>query len=383
MLFRKKNAKEERSDHWDYDALALESLSHLCVQGMVIEDAFVIEDKDIYVYVDVIEKANNVAQIIFQLHHEWLEEPILESVAASGNDMAEAIALACENFLQNVLQLYIQAVEHKKAVDRVIGFTQLRHYFQVYCSPVNGLGKREGFMDKDFWEMLKEEVIKRLGNKKIYWVKVFTSKNKAKVLCEVRINGVEDSELSERLLPYAENWDCISAYHTEKQCFLIVQEEQTYEPADFTKEEIVRYTNKAIRLFEKCKDKDAYRKLKDQLISACKDDSLAYEIVAFLPELYCQYAYPEVEVGNRLFLVQKGKETRELYQSQVRSFSYIEETLRTHMKEQDVSMDTIQQVLQFSANARAIQQALAQGDRKEELYLPGIGYYARNDYILR
>ena len=59
---------------------------------------------------------------------------------------------------------------------------------------------------------------------------MFASKTRSKVLCEVRINGREDSELSELLLPYAQNWDCIGSYHTEKQNFLLIQEERSYEP---------------------------------------------------------------------------------------------------------------------------------------------------------
>lgn len=49
--------------------------------------------------------------------------------------------------------------------------------------------------------MLKQKLQLRLGNKKAYWIKVFASKTRSKVLCEVRINGREDSELSELLLP--------------------------------------------------------------------------------------------------------------------------------------------------------------------------------------
>ena len=43
----------------------------------------------------------------------------------------------------------------------------------------------------------------------------------------------------------------------------------------------------------------------------------------------------------------------------------------------------VENVISFSANARAIQKAMDNGDALDELMIPGIGYYARNDYIMR
>lgn len=382
MVFRRKKHKNTAEESIDFHALVLEQLEHMCEEGQILDDAFVLEAQDIYIYADVISVEHNVAQIVFQLHHEWLDDAILESVAASGLNAQEAVTLACEDFYRHTLQLYLRALQGK-AEETVFGFTQLRHYFQVYRNEIHGIGKREGLIEQDFWEMLKQKLQLRLGNKKAYWIKVFASKTRSKVLCEVRINGREDSELSELLLPYAQNWDCIGSYHTEKQNFLLIQEERSYEPSDFTGDNIRQYTRKAIKWYEKCGSKEEHRKLREQLIRLCKDDSLAYEIFSFVPEIYCKYAYPKVEYGSRLFLIQKDQKTRELYQSQLQSFSYIEETVMEHLKRDHVNRSIIENVISFSANARAIQKAMDNGDALDELMIPGIGYYARNDYIMR
>lgn len=385
MLFKKKKNREEEfsSRTLDYNTLALQILSRLCQDGTLQDDAFVIDDEDIYVYADVISLDNNVAQVVFQMHHPWLEDPVIESVAASGDTREEALDLACENFYDHILSVFLMAIHHPNSYEQVEGFTTERHYFHVYRSKVNGLGKREGIMEGDFWDMLQDKIIARLGNKKAYWIKVFTSKNKNKVLCEVRINGKEASELSESLLAYAESWDCLGTYHTEKQCFLLIQDERSYEESDFAKDEIIEYTKKAIKLFEKCKSSEEHKKIRAQLIKQCKDDSLAYELFAFVPELYCTYAYAEVEFGDKLFLVQKDKKTRKLYQTQLQSFPYIEECIMDHLNNDDVSAETIQRVTAFSANARAIRKAVKEGDNLKDLLIPGIGYFAKADYILR
>lgn len=382
MLFGKKE-KNNVEKNMNYNFLTLEILTRLCPEGVVIDEAFVIEEKDIYIYLDVVLFEQNVAQVIFQLHHAWLDYPIIESIAACGESEEEALGLACENFYHNILTIFIMAVNQTSSSEMVEGFTQERHYFHVYRSKVNGLGKREGIMEGDFWDLLKDEIVKRLGNKKAYWVKVFTSKNKNRVLCEVRINGEEAADLSECLLSYAQNWDCLGTYHTEKQGILLIQDEDSYEESEFTKEDIKEYTYKAIKLFEKCKDHESYKKIRSQLIKICKDDSLAYEIFSFVPEIYCKHAYKSVEFGDKLFMVQKDKGTRELYQSQVQSFRYIEEAVNEHIEESEINRLIIEQVIHYSANARAIEKAVDGGDVLDELCIQGIGYYVKNDYILR
>lgn len=84
MVFRRKKQKNTAEEAVDFHALVLEQLEHLCEDGQILDDAFVLEAEDIYIYADVISVEHNVAQIIFQLHHEWLDDAILESVAASG-----------------------------------------------------------------------------------------------------------------------------------------------------------------------------------------------------------------------------------------------------------------------------------------------------------
>ena len=86
MVFRRKKHKNTAEESIDFHALVLEQLEHMCEEGQILDDAFVLEAQDIYIYADVISVEHNVAQIVFQLHHEWLDDAILESVAASGSN---------------------------------------------------------------------------------------------------------------------------------------------------------------------------------------------------------------------------------------------------------------------------------------------------------
>lgn len=384
-MFRKKRVKEAPSDesktlNQDTQLLILEALRSLYSEGIILNDAFVLEADDIYIYVDLISIENNVAQIAFQVHHEWLDDAIIESVVASGSDVNDAIDNACMSFSKHVLDLIIEGIHHPKSCDVVEGVTQERHYFYIYRSEVFGIGKREGIVNKDFWDMIHTSLIDRLGNRKTYWIKIFTSKEKNKVVCEARINHIKDTEITKTLVSYAENWDCLSDYYTEKQCFLLVQDDMSYVNFNHSVEEIADLTMKAIKQFEHCDSKEYIQRLKKQLEHQCHDVSLVYEIVGLIPEILSKLWYPDVEFGDYIYLIKKGKTTRELFQSQLHSYAIIEQTLIAYLEDETTKKEAVQHILRYSAIAKAINEAVLDGEAMNSLYIAGIGYIVPENY---
>lgn len=379
MFFKKK--KEIPSLVGDENQL-YQYLQELCEDGEIVHNAFLIQAFQLFVYADVLSCDGHSAQVVFQIHQQELEDPILDPVYGMGDSREACLKDACANFYQHDLSLMIQALQ-KKSDYQIIARTQENHAFDWYASDITCHGKREGELLESFWPQLEEEIKKRLGNKRLYWVKVYCAKMDHKSEVDVRINDVKSADMGKLLEKYVEQWDCLDGYHTEKQCFYLMQKDNTYIPSIFSKEDIINYTEKAINLFEECKHQDDARKLRVKLIKLCKDDSLGMELFGFLPEIYCKYAFSDIEYGEQLFLIQKGVPTVEMYQSQVRSFSYMDDVVRKHLRKDKVSQKTIEKVVQFSANYRAIQKALDEGKDLQDLYTPGIGYFVRADYILR
>lgn len=357
-------------------------LKELYPEGDIRETAFVIEGFQIFVYADVLSCDDHASQVVFQIHQQDLEDPIIDPVYGIGNHRNESLQDACINFYHHDLSLLIQALKKEETI-QLVARTQENHAFQCYASAITCHGKREGELPETFWDWIEEHVKKRLGNKRLYWIKLYCAKMDGKCEVDVRINDVKSIELGKLLESYVEGWDCLTGYHTEKQCFYFMQKDNTYVPSIFTREDIIEYTKKAIDLFENDKCNEDSRKLRVKLMKLCKDDSLGMELFGFLPEIYCKYTYSDIEYGEQLFLIQKGAPTIEMYQSQVRSFSYMDEVVRKHLLKDKVSTRTIQKVVRFSANYRAIQKALDEGKEAQELFTPGIGYFVREDYILR
>ena len=107
MFFKKKRIMEEiaLSESDIHNEGLLEHLISLCGDGVVYQNAFILEDEDIYVYEDVLSFQDGVAQIVFQLHHEWLDEPINEVIAALGDNEDEVYFSACKQFYEQVLSV--------------------------------------------------------------------------------------------------------------------------------------------------------------------------------------------------------------------------------------------------------------------------------------
>lgn len=384
-MFRKKRVKEKIGDdpktlNEDNQFYILETLQSLYNDSIILNDVFVLRNDDIYIYADLISIENNVVQIVFQLHHEWLDDTIIESFAASGSDLKESIRNACMNFSKHVLDLFIESIHHPNSCDVVEGFTQERHFFYIYRSEVFGIGKREGIINKDFWDMIGVSLVNRLGNKKAYWIKIFTSKDKNSIVCEVKINQHEDTELSKLLLSYAESWDCLSEYYTEKQCFLLIQDDMSYVNFEHTTEEITELAMKTIKHYEYCDSKESILKFRKQIEHQCNDSSLAYEIVGLIPEILSKLWYHDVEFGERIYLFRDGKTIRELFHSQLRSYSIMEKALICYLNDDLFKKEAVQHILRYSASAKAINKAIIDGETMDSLYIAGIGYIIPENY---
>lgn len=380
VFFKKK--KKETISLVEEESQVYHYLKQFCEDGQIQGTAFVLPEYQLYIYADVLDSDDSMAQIVFQIHHDELEDAIVDPVCGLGLNEEECVMDACENFYQHDLKPLLSCLTREKTI-QIIGRTQENHAFDFYHSELGSHGKREGELPETFWDWIGDGIQKRLGNKRLYWVKVYCAKMGRKNDIEVRINDVLSRELSKLLQDYVNGWDCLDSYHTEKQCFFFYQKDDTYVAPVFSKEETIELTKKAIVMFEKCKTTQDYKNLRVQLCKLCKDDSLGMELFGFIPELYCKHVFSDLEYGEQLFLIQKEKPTQDFYQTQIRSFSYIEETIRRHLKNDHVSQKNIEQIAQFSANYRAVQKAVDEGSEISELFTPGIGYIVKDDYILR
>ena len=112
-------------------------------------------------------------------------------------------------------------------------------------------------------ESAKNDLSLRLGNRKVYAVKVFASKQKREVECEVMFNGKESREMSRKLLSITGE-GLYRDVCTERQWIFLMQDEDTYIESDIDNQTISKLTYETIALLEDCDNKEEYQKIRQK-----------------------------------------------------------------------------------------------------------------------
>ena len=132
-------------------------------------------------------------------------------------------------------------------------FAGEKHNWHAYKSDIVGMGNNpEGDDIDEFWNLLRDGIIRRLGNQKFVYVKVYAAKNGDSITGECRINDIQSRELSNIVSEIAGKWDTTD-FSSKKQFFFITQDEETYLEYPYSEEELEDATVKAVSLFERCR----------------------------------------------------------------------------------------------------------------------------------
>ena len=206
------------------------------------------------------------------------------------------------------------------------------HSWKVYKSNSVGMGESTGEMH--FWDMLKEHIVKRLGNQKMCYVKVFASKavvqSDVQVTGEVRINDIPSPELSKLVERIASEWD-VEQFSSQKQFFFIKQKPETTLPTPYSSaEERAVFTEKvktALEMYNACESREQYDDLYDALTKKLRDVTLTEELLSFLPEIAAENAFSQMEFSEQVKISIDGAEPIECYKSQLADFFPIQKTL--------------------------------------------------------
>ena len=262
---------------------------------------------------------------------EW-DEPLFECCASCSKDTNTAIGMALGSFLFCFMEGITAMQQDENPESLESNFAGNSHSWKVYKSNSVGMGESTGEMH--FWDMLKEHIVKRLGNQKMCYVKVFASKavvqSDVQVTGEVRINDIPSPELSKLVERIASEWD-VEQFSSQKQFFFIKQKPETTLPTPYSSaEERAVFTEKvktALEMYNACESREQYDDLYDALTKKLRDVTLTEELLSFLPEIAAENAFSQMEFSEQVKISIDGAEPIECYKSQLADFFPIQKTL--------------------------------------------------------
>lgn len=308
-----------------------------------------------------------MSEIAFLINHNFFGEPLIEVTSGVEENLNDSINQCVVGFASSVLNVVIKALDNKVDEDFQGDFFNEKKNYSLIKGNIISIGEREQDEEPDFWSMLGEKIKSRLGNKKLYLVKVYASKLKSGDLsCECRINGIVNEDITNNIIDYINEWKLRTNFSSLKQFFVIKQKEETYIKYPYSKVEIIEFTDKAIKILAECSCEEQYNNIDKDIIKITKDSNVAYEIRCFIPEIFCELIFKEAHYSDKIILVENNEQI-EGYKGQFTIYYWVYEYILNIFNAKILNERELKTIISLSASYNAIAEAIAKGDNLEDL----------------
>ncbi len=317
-------------------------------------------------------------QILFILKHDWFDEDLIQMFAGLGHSLEEAMKACVIEFTENILKPVLNALEHQGSEIIVSEIIHEKYKFHVPAQKIvlhKGTGK-----PVNLWNVIREKIPEYLGTKKVYWVNLFSVDRGKQQFCEARINGVVYPDLTDLL--YQEIFDRKERQPSiDKLFLLLIQDEETYRPCPFTKQNVGDLTFFALDKMTEITDEASRQKIYQEIHKFCPDYAIAVELIAFLPEIVAQTVVNFRDNDALIPVFDYGKPEFELKKSQVRSYGYMADAVEQYFRKQQPSEEEVYRLLRSSGKFETVSRAIQDENIKiEDLRLSQLVYFVNRNY---
>lgn len=385
--------------HHAYDPLkrVLESVHELFyVKNEIRGNTVVVPEWDMTIVPRIEQCGDRIAVVGFHISDPDFDEPLYECCASTGKDTDSAIGSCVGSFLFAFMNGILQMKNRDGGKQLQSTFGGKTHTWRSYNSDLVGMGESvdsgENAVATKYWDMLKNEIVKRLGNQKMCYVKIFASKAIGKsdeqVTGEVRINDVPSAELSKIVSKHAAEWN-INQFASQKQFFFVKQENApTDEYSGESGRAVLRGKVKtALELFVEVKDEKSFEALPDKLAAALGDPVLATECFSFIPEMCAEHAFQEVQFSEQIIIsVQGENETISCYRTQLAHYYPIQNAVFGLFSDGtfgEATNDLYRSLIGMSATGSAVSQFLEKSDKLSDCSISSLCYNVPRGFELK
>lgn len=365
------------------EQIILNSLKNTICESEIIDNKLFIKDCEITVTPKItnIENKKNfvMAELIFIVEHKEFSDTFIESTAGVGINDEEALKQGVANFVLCSLCNFIDSLKGKVTESFETNFFGSKKW-DLTKSNIQCMGEGLKSNITDFWDIFEDKIKKRLGNKKFNWIKIFISKTSDNnSICECRINGAINIEITDDLRQLAKSIEFEGNFISLKQFFIIKQSDETYKKPVYSKEEIINQANKVIGIISMCDNQEKFNSLLSDIEKVTNDRNLAFELKSFIPEILCELIFPEARYVDKIVLV-NGKDKIDAYKNQFTSYYNIYESVSEMLYNKKIKKEDLKKIICLSATYNAVEKALKENKKLEEIGTIGIGIMINDEY---
>ncbi len=398
--FGKKNTNTD--PYWDGNADNIDG-AYLHLLNIALHGNFQTEDKvqenclylpkwQLHITPHIQQLTDQSAVLGFSVHHPDWGLPLYECCASVGKDAKTAMGMAVGSFLfcfmAGISQLF--AKENPRTLETI--FAGKSHRFNTYTSDIVGMGESPEIKDVAmYWELLKDDIKKRMGNQRFCYVKVYASKIKDEIIGECRINDVQSDELSAKVADFIKDWK-VESVASQKQFFFIEQDTNTIQPYPYWGEQgektFIGKVLKAVQMFHASNTQEAFDSLRERLVTELGDATLATECRYFLPEICAEHAgeQRQVKFSETIDLMYPDGEKITLYKHQLTDYYTLQNTIFTAFEQGvfgEEANAVYQELVGTSAICSVLEQMLESGSQLENCQLTGLTYQIDEGFEIR
>ena len=392
MLFgRKKNTEQ----HHSYDPLEdiLDTLNKCLTTSTEIRDGTLIcSDWNITIRPEVEDLTDRSAVLNFHLYCSDWDEPLFECCAGLGQDRKTAVGSATGSFLFAFMHGIDTMQNNIDPVEIESEFAGKKHSWRVYRSNIVGMGDKVEPDFEQYWNALKDGIIKRLGNQRMTYVKVYACKSRGadgseNITGECRVNDVPSEELGAIVAEIADKFE-VTNFCSQKLFFFIRQDSQTLLPYPYRMNKLPELLTKvetALEIFNKCNSEEQYNRLTSDLVEALGDVTLAEECFSFLPEICAERAFSEIQFSEQIRIAGNG-EYINVYKNQLSDFFPLGHLMFTvfdsgHFGEQ--TNDLYRKLISMSATGGSVSKLLDKGSRLDDVKMTSLIFNVSDHFEIR
>ena len=313
----------------------------------------------------------------------WLEAPqwgkrLFECSVGMGSSPSQALGLSASSFIFSFLEGVMRMEDRVEPRELETLFDGKTHRWELYPSNIVGLGSAPQPEGQVWWELLGEDIQRRLGNQRVCYVKIYGAKVDGQVTGECRVDDIKSEELSAKVAQAVERWPA-GQFASQKQFFFIRQQEETILPYPYEGAEGERRLRgalgEAVRMFMACRTEEDYDQYSQRLGERIGDETLADECLTFLPELCAANAFPQLQAAETVEICREGRPPETVYKNQLADYYPLWTLLLQLFQEEELGADPdaiYREYVGYSSTCNVVRQMEQQGSRLEDCRLASL-----------
>ena len=313
----------------------------------------------------------------------WLEAPqwgkrLFECSVGMGSSPSQALGLSASSFIFSFLEGVMRMEDRVEPRELETLFDGKAHRWELYPSNIVGLGSAPQPEGQVWWELLGEDIQRRLGNQRVCYVKIYGAKVDGQVTGECRVDDIKSEELSAKVAQAVERWPA-GQFASPKQFFFIRQQEETILPYPYEGAEGERRLRsalgEAVRMFMACRTEEDYDQYSQRLGERIGDETLADECLTFLPELCAANAFPQLQAAETVEICREGRPPETVYKNQLADYYPLWTLLLQLFQEEELGADPdaiYREYVGYSSTCNVVRQMEQQGSRLEDCRLASL-----------